>query len=291
MTRATHYIQLTKPTIVILVVVTALAALAAEGFLFASPLQAILIVAAIGLAAGSANAFNQYLDRDIDSVMDRTRVKRPLPLGQISPLGAFVFASLLGALSTAYLWIFWNLLAALVSASTILFYTLVYTLILKRRHYYNIVIGGAAGAAGPIIAWAAVEGQISGYAWLMFALIFMWTPAHFWALALAIKDDYSKVSVPMLPCVLGENRTRWEIIAYTISLLPLTLLPYWAGWVSLWFLLPNLAFWIWYMRATLRACVKEKSKQAYMRLFYISILYLFLFFIAVAIDGAVRFFV
>lgn len=291
MTRIGYYMQLTKPTIVLLVVVTALAALAAEGSLFVRPLESLLIVLAIGMAAGSANAFNQYLDRDIDAVMDRTQKKRPIPLGRISPLAAFLFAAFLGAVSTAYLWFVWNPLSAVVSASTILFYTIIYTLILKRRHYYNIVIGGAAGAAGPLIAWAAVDGRISAYAWLLFALIFMWTPAHFWALALAIKDDYSKVSVPMLPCVRGEGRTRWEIIAYTVSLLPLTFLPVYYAWVDAWFIVPGVLLWVWYMLETYRACVREKNKSAYMRLFGISILYLFLFFLVVSVDGALRYFV
>jgi len=291
MTVLSNYLQLTKPTIILLVVVTAAAALAAEGFFFVHPIQAGLIVLAIGMAAGSANAFNQFLDRDIDAIMGRTKNKRPIPLGQISPVAAFLFAAGLGAVSTSYLWIVWSPLASVLAGATIVFYTVIYTLLLKRRHYYNIVIGGAAGAAGPIIAWAAIDGSISAYAWLMFVVIFMWTPAHFWALALAIKDDYASVSVPMLPCVRGDSRTRWEIIAHTVSLLPLSILPYIAGWTSIWFLIPAVVLWGWYMKATARACFVEKSKSAYMRLFYISIIYLFLFFLAVSIDGAIRFFV
>lgn len=289
MSSIANYIQLTKPNIVLLVVITALAALAAEGSLFQMPMQSLLIVAAIGLAAGSANAFNQFLDRDIDSVMGRTKKRRPLPTGKIKPAGAFIFASALGALSTVYLWLEWNPLAAMVSASTILFYTLIYTLMLKRNHHYNIVIGGAAGAAGPIIAWAAVDGYISLYAWIMFMVIFMWTPAHFWALALAIKDEYKEVSVPMLPVTHGDKRTRWEILLYTISLLPLSFLPVISFDASYIYLAGALLLWAWYMKETIVG-LRAKTKKAYMKLFYVSILYLFLYFLVIGIDGGVRYF-
>lgn len=287
--RVASYIQLTKPTIVLLVVITALAALAAHGILFSSPWKSLLIVCAIGMAAGSANAFNQFLDRDIDSVMGRTKKRRPLPLGQIKPLAAFLFALALGAVSTLYLWLEWNFFSAVVSASTIAFYSIIYTLLLKRRHHYNIVIGGAAGAAGPIIAWAAVDGQISFYAWILFIFIFMWTPAHFWALALAIKDEYAEVEVPMLPIVRGDGRTRWEIWAYTWSLLPLTLIPYFTGLVTSWFLVPSLILWVWYIFETKKR-MNEATKKSYLKLFYFSILYLFLVFLFVGVDGAVRYF-
>lgn len=284
-----HYIQLTKPSIVLLVVITAMAALAVEGFLFESFVHSLFMLLAIGAAAGSANAFNQYMDRDIDSVMSRTRKKRPIPLGQIQPWTAFAFALSLGLLSTVYLWWQWNLLAAVLSVATILFYTLVYTAGLKRRHHYNVVIGGAAGAAGPLIAWAAVTGQVSLYAWIFFLIIFMWTPAHFWALALAIKDEYQQVNVPMLPVVRGEKRTRIEIWLYTASLLPLTLVPYWIGEAGLLYFLASLGLWIWYFLETHRSFQASK-RQTYMRLFYISIIYLFLLCIVISIDGAIQYY-
>lgn len=290
MSAIANYIQLTKPSIVLLVLVTALSALAAQGLLFESPLESFFIVLAIGMAAGSANAFNQFIDRDIDSVMDRTRRKRPIPLGHISPASAFAFALSLGILSTLYLGFQWNWLSAFISACTIFYYTVIYTIWLKRRHHYNIVIGGAAGAAGPLIAWAAVEGSVSPYAWIMFAVIFMWTPAHFWALALAIKDEYRQVSVPMLPVVCGDQRTRWEIVLYTISLLPVTLIPLvfqWASWI---YGLTALLLWIWYMFETYKR-LKIGDRSSYMKLFYFSILYLFLLFIGVGIDGAFRFYI
>lgn len=284
-----HYWKLTKPNIVLLVVITALAALAAQGLLFSEPLDAFLMVIAIGMAAGSANAFNQFLDRDIDAVMDRTKSKRPLAMKLISPAAAFSFALILGFASTWYLWFFWNPLAAVISVATIFYYTVIYTMLLKRRHYYNIVVGGAAGAAGPLIAWAAAENVISPYAWLMFALIFMWTPAHFWALALAIRDEYKMVSVPMLPVVRGVSRTKLEIWLYTLSLLPFSLLLFFYTEASWFYLVASLLLWFWYLMETFKG-LKNSDKRSYMKLFYFSILYLFLIFVAIGIDGALRFY-
>lgn len=289
MSAIANYIQLTKPSIILLVLVTAFAALAAQGILFEAPVESMFMVVAIGMAAGSANAFNQFLDRDIDSVMQRTKKRRPIPMGKIKPLAAFVFAAILGVASTFYLWWAWSFLAAFVSAATIFFYTVIYTLWLKRRHHYNIVIGGAAGAAGPLIAWAAVEGHISLYAWILFLIIFMWTPPHFWALALAIKDEYGGVKVPMLPVSHGDRRTRIEVFWYTVSLLPLTILPFWLGYTTLVFLVGGLALWVLYLLKTIR-CLKEKTKPAYMSLFFFSILYLFALFLIVSIDGAYQFY-
>lgn len=282
------YLQLTKPTIVLLVAITALGALASQGILFEHPFHAFLITLAISMAAGSANAFNQVLDRDIDRIMPRTRAKRPLPSGRLTPTQAALFAAFLGVSSSAYLWFFWSPLAAGLSAATIFFYTVIYTMFLKRRHHYNIVIGGAAGAAGPIIAWAAVEGHVSLFAWILFMLIFMWTPAHFWALALAIKDEYQSVHVPMLPVTHGEKRTRIEIVAYTISLLPLSLLPLLLDDVSWFYGGSAFALWLWYALKT-KQHFQNSDKKKYMKLFYISIVYLFFLFVAVGIDGAIKY--
>jgi protoheme IX farnesyltransferase len=280
-----EYIQLTKPTIVVLVAVTGLATMAAEGHLFREPLDMLLVLAAIILSAGSANSLNQYIDRDIDALMDRTARKRPLPRQQLSPYQALGFGLFLGIVSNAYLWLAAHWLAAVISVATILFYTLVYTIWLKRRYYYNIVIGGAAGATAPLIASAAATGETSALSWIFFALIFFWTPPHFWALALAIKDQYEKVKVPMLPNVLGDKRTKWEIVLYTIFLLPLSLLPMYLGLLGRFYALAAVGLWVWYMIATYKN-LKENTKPAFMKLFAVSIFYLFLLFIAAAIDGA-----
>lgn len=288
MSPVVKYIQLTKPTIILLVAITGLATMVAEGSLFRAPLNMLFCLGAIILAAGSANAFNQFIDRDIDAVMSRTRTRRPLPQEHLSPVHAFLFALILGVLSTWYLWVKFNSLAALISLGTILFYVFVYTLWLKRRHYYNIVIGGAAGATAPLIASAADTGDISLLAWTGFLVIFTWTPPHFWALALAVKDEYEQVNIPMLPNVLGDRRTRIEIIIYTILLLPISLLPALKDQVGLVYLGSALVLWAWYMRETWRR-LSAQTIAAYRKLFYVSIIYLFLLFLALGLDGFFRY--
>lgn len=263
--------------------------MAAEGSLFIKPIDMMLCLGAIILSAGSANAFNQFIDRDIDAVMDRTKGKRPLPLEQLSPLAALVFALVLGIGSNYYLWTRFTPLASLISIGTILFYVIIYTLWLKRRHHYNIVIGGAAGATAPLIASAAYTGDLSLIAWVGFVIIFMWTPPHFWALALAIKDEYAKVKIPMLPNVKGERWTRTEILIYTILLLPITVFPFfYKKEVGLFYASSAVILWIFYMEQTFRQ-LKKKTTSSYKRLFLFSILYLFLLFMALAVDGAIRF--
>lgn len=283
------YVQLTKPTIILLVAITGICTMAAEGSLFIRPLEMLSCLGAIILSAGSANAFNQFIDRDIDAVMDRTKRRRPLPLEHLSPTNAFIFALVLGVISNYYLWTQFTPLAAMISIGTILFYVLVYTLWLKRRHHYNIVIGGAAGATAPLIASAAYFGELSLVAWIGFLIIFTWTPPHFWALALAIKDEYEKVKIPMLPNVRGDKRTRREIIFYTTVLLPVSLIPYfYKQEVGLFFAASAIILWIFYMEQTFRQ-LKVASKQSYKKLFVFSILYLFALFLALAVDGAVRY--
>jgi len=289
MSTIVSYIRLTKPTIISLVAITAVAAMAAEGSLFSDPVSMLLVLMAIVLAAGSANAFNQYLDRDIDAVMDRTKKKRPIPLGDIKPTRALLFALVLGVGSTLFLWWKANALAAIISVLTILFYVFVYTIWLKRRHYYNIVIGGAAGATAPLIAWAAARGELDIYPWILFGIIFMWTPPHFWALALALKDEYRAVKVPMLPVVFGDRRTRIEILLYTIVLLPIVLLPYFFHLAGVIYLVSAILLWVWYLKETI-VMLRRQDKASYKKLFAVSIGYLFFLFLAVGLDGAYHFF-
>ena len=218
------YIELTKPRIVALVIVTALAAIVAERSLFADPARLAGILFAITLTAGSANAFNQYFERDLDARMERTRSRRPLPLQRVPPGRALLFAIAIGALSVLLLARLGSSLAAWLALGTIVFYGFFYTLWLKPRTVHNIVIGGAAGAMGPVIAWAAATGHLALPPMLMFLVIFLWTPPHFWALAICVQDDYRRVGIPMLPIVRGEAETWRQIEVYTLVLVFVTLL-------------------------------------------------------------------
>jgi len=229
------YWALTKPGVTALILTTGFMTLlvAADGL----PPFSLLLATMLGtaLSSASANAFNMYLDRDIDAIMTRTR-NRPLPAGRLEPANALAFAFALGAASFVVLAVWVNRLSALLALSGILFYVFVYTLGLKRRTPQNIVIGGAAGAVPPLISWAAVTGTVEWPAILLFALIFLWTPPHFWALALLKNEDYTRAGVPMLPVVRGEEETRRQIFLYTLLLLPATFglcLTGTSGWVFL----------------------------------------------------------
>lgn len=217
------YWQLTKPRIIILLLVTTAGSMwmASEGAVNPGLLFVTLLSGA--LAAASANTINCLYDRDIDYEMERTR-HRPLPSGRVQPLHALLFAIALAVISFTLLTWYANLLSAGLAMSGIVAYVLVYTHWLKRHSTQNIVIGGAAGAIPPLVGWAAVTGELSWTAWVFFAIIFFWTPPHFWALAMMIRKDYAKVGVPMLPVVAGEVETAKQIWIYTLLLVPLTLL-------------------------------------------------------------------
>lgn len=216
------YFILAKPRIVILVMVTGLSAMVLEGSLLAAPFRFAMVLLGIVLAAGAANAFNQFWDRDIDAVMGRTRSRRPIPAGRIPPRYALYFGTAAAIPALLLLKAAGSTLAAMLGFGAIFFYVVVYTLWLKRRTSLNIVIGGAAGAAGPLIGWAAGAGDLGVVPWLMFLVIFLWTPPHFWALALYTKEEYALAGIPMLPVVAGERTTRLHIAAYTAVLLPVT---------------------------------------------------------------------
>jgi protoheme IX farnesyltransferase len=271
------YVNLTKPTIVLLFSLTGLTAMVVEGSLLSQPTKLILVLIGITLTAGSANALNMYFDRDIDEIMLRTKRKRSLPLKKVSPTQALWFGLVLGALATGLLLWSANLLSALLAVGTILFYVGFYTLYLKRRTPYNIVIGGAAGATAPLIGWAAATGQISHLAWILFLIIFMWTPPHFWALALVIKEDYKKANVPMLPVIAGDNRTRIEILIYSTLLIPLTLLPVLIKAGGTIYLVGGSLLGIAFLRQAVVLYKRKTDKSAY-ALFGYSILYLLVLF-------------
>ncbi|RUR72139.1 heme o synthase [Chlorogloeopsis fritschii PCC 9212] len=217
------YYQLTKPRIIPLLLITTAGSMwiAAKGQV--DPMLLLVTLAGGTLAAASAQVINCIYDRDIDYEMERTR-HRPIPSGRILSRDALLFAIALAVISFTLLTVFANLLAALLAMSGIVFYVLVYTHLLKRHSSLNIVIGGAAGAIPTLVGWAAVTGSLSWTAWLLFAIVFLWTPPHFWALALMIRDDYAKVGVPMLPVVAGNQATVQQIWYYTLVTVAATLL-------------------------------------------------------------------
>ncbi|NJP08758.1 MAG: protoheme IX farnesyltransferase [Leptolyngbyaceae cyanobacterium RU_5_1] len=217
------YYQLTKPRIILLLLITTAGGMwmAAEGQV--DPILLLVTLVSGACAAGAANTINCLYDRDIDYIMERTR-HRPIPSGRVQPMHALVFAIALAIVSFSLLAVFANFLAAALAMSGIVFYVLIYTHWLKRHSTQNIVIGGAAGAIPPLVGWAAVTGDLSWAAWVLFAIIFLWTPPHFWALAVMIREDYAKVGVPMLPVVEGNEPTAPSIFYYTLALIPVTLL-------------------------------------------------------------------
>jgi protoheme IX farnesyltransferase len=281
--RATaSYFQLTKPRIVVLLLVTTVPTmvLAARG------VPSLWLVAATllggSVAAGGANAINCYLDRDIDEVMRRTR-SRPLPAGRVTPEDALTFGLALGTVSFVWLSLSVNVLAALLSLSAILFYVLVYTAWLKRSTPQNIVIGGAAGAVPVLVGWAAVTGSVGPPALVLFAIVFLWTPPHFWALALRHTKEYAAARIPMLPVVKGERRTTRSILAYSVVLVATTLLLYPVAHMGAIYLAAAvglggvLVHRAWRLRRNL-------SPALAWGLFKFSISYLGLLFAAVAVD-------
>ena len=277
------YLNLTKPRISLLFALTGLTALMMEKSVPASSEKFWLIGLAIFMVGGSANAFNQYLERDIDAQMARTAKKRPLPQGKMSPSMAAIFSTVLGLLGTAVLWRWGGVLSAALGCATILFYSFYYTLWLKPRTPYNIVIGGVAGSMGPVIAWAAATGGLSWIALCLFAIIFFWTPPHFWALALCYKDDYAKVGMPMFPVVKGDEATRRQIFFYTILLVPLSLSLVAmgeAGWIYLVIALPMGILFVYKAAKPFFG----KTNQGMMGLFGYSIAYLFLLFGGLIVD-------
>jgi protoheme IX farnesyltransferase len=281
----TAYYRLTKPRIIVLLLITTLPAMVlAQGGM---PSIALVLATLVGgtLAAGAANAINMYLDRDIDEVMRRTR-GRPLPAHRVTPERALAFGFWLGAFSFLFLAVSVNMLAAILSLAAIAFYVVVYTMWLKRSTTQNIVIGGAAGAAPALIGWAAVTGSLAVPAWILFAIVFVWTPPHFWALALRFQSDYAAAGVPMLPVVRGADETRRQIFLYSLVLFATTLLLapaaglgpiYIATAVTLGGIFVYRALVLW------RHATDDRS----WRLFTYSIVYLAALFGAVALDAVV----
>ena len=279
------YLVLTKPGVMVLLLVTTLCAMlvAAQGVPSLWTLFWTLVGGA--LASGGAGAINHYVDRDIDAIMTRTR-RRPLPAGRVAPEYALLFGIVLSVLAVYVLTAFVNPVAAVLSLSGNLFYVFVYTIWLKRTTPQNIVIGGAAGAVPPLVGWAAVTGQVSVPALLMFLVVFAWTPPHFWALALYKRGDYAAAGVPMLPAVRGEEETRRQILAYTVAMVLASLLFYPLGVLGVPYLVAAMvlgARFLWLVARLYR----ERSDQLAKRVFLYSMQYLGLLFTAMVIDAVV----
>ncbi len=280
-----NYVALTKPSIIVLLLITTVPAMvvAERGW----PPGWLVLATLIGgtLSAAGANTINCWYDRDIDAVMKRTQA-RPLVTGAIRPANALAFGVGLGAFAFAFLWMTTTFAAACLSLTALLFYVFVYTMWLKRRTPQNIVIGGAAGAFPPMVGWAAVTGNVSLAAFVMFAIIFFWTPPHFWALALRLKGDYAEAGVPMLPVTAGPEYTRIQVLRYSVLLVLVSLLLGPAaqlGWIYLataaisGIVFVACAFQLW----------RRPAETSPMRLFTYSLIYLALIFVAMGADSLI----
>ena len=280
--RVSAYVALTKPRIIELLLITTLPTMIlAKGGL---PDVWLMIATLVGgsLAAGGANAINMYVDRDIDKLMHRTR-KRPLVTGVIAPRNALIFAVTLEAVAFVELWAWVNLLSAVLAVSATLFYVFVYTLWLKRTSKQNIVIGGAAGAMPVLVGWAAVTDSLAWAPVILFAVIFTWTPPHFWALAFKYKDDYEAANVPMMPVVATFRRTAMEILGYTIVMVGFTFLLAPVAHLGLPYLVAAGVLGAAFIGLAIRLWVRATPKAS-MQLFSYSITYLTLLFVVMAVD-------
>jgi heme o synthase len=282
--RVASYFALTKPRIIELLLITAVPAmvLAAGGW----PGTWLVVATLIGgsLSAGGANALNNYLDRDIDQIMRRTR-SRPLARHEVPPGNALVFGVVLGVAGFAWLWVTSNLVAAVVSTAALLFYVFVYTMSLKRTSSQNIVIGGAAGAAPALVGWAAVTGSLDLPAWVLFLVVFYWTPPHFWALAIRYRDDYERAGVPMLPVVAGVEATTRKMLLYTGLMVAVSFLLVPVAGMRWIYLTGAIGLGAWFLWDTWR--VFRRPEEA-MRLFTTSTVYLSALFASVMLDVLVR---
>jgi heme o synthase len=274
------YVELTKPKVQSLLLFTTVTTMEVAG----DPKVSKIALACVGgyLSAGGAGAVNHYYDRDIDVEMRRT-ADRPIPSGRVSPRAALIYGCSLAATSFVLMWLTLNLLSASLALIGFFWYVGVYTMWLKRRSTQNIVIGGAAGAIPPLVGWAAERGSISLTAVYLFAIVFYWTPPHFWALSLLMKDEYAKVRVPMLPVVRGEQHTRQQILLYSLLLYALSQLPACAGAFGLVYLISSLLLGLVFIALAVRL-YRRKDRASALRLYLYSLLYLALLFGAMVAD-------
>jgi heme o synthase len=281
---AADYVALTKPRVISLLLVTTVTTMFVAD---RSPRFSTIMLTVIGgyLAAGGAGAINHYIERDIDAHMTRTS-RRPLPSGRIEPRSALSFGIALGVISFVVFALGVNMVAALLALGGLLGYVFVYTLWLKPITTQNIVIGGAAGAVPPLVGWAAASGQLDASAFYLFAIVFYWTPPHFWALSLLIKDDYARTGIPMLPVVDGEPETRRQILLYGWLLLAITALPLAGGLFGALYAASALVLGAGFIALCIRLHKRADRRSASL-LFHYSLLYLALLFVTMALDHAV----
>jgi protoheme IX farnesyltransferase len=275
------YIELTKPKVQSLLLLTTITTMYVAGD--PSPLLVMLTCLGGYLSAGGAGAVNHWYDRDIDARMARTAA-RPVPSGRVSPSAALAFGCTLAGLSFLELSVTVNVLAATLSFAGFLGYIFLYTVWLKRRTPQNIVIGGAAGAIPPLVGWAAVTGSLSGTAVLLFFIVFFWTPPHFWALSLLMKEEYAKVGVPMLPVVRGETETRRQILLYTVLLYAVTQLPFCAGGFGDIYLVVSIALGLGFIAGAIRL-YRRADRRSALQLYLFSLAYLALLFCTMVADA------
>src|SRR3954451_3226602 len=277
------YLTLTKPKVQSLLLFTTITTMYVAG----NPSPGLVFLTCLGgaLSAGGAGAINHAVDRDIDRTMART-ADRPVASGRVSAAAATAFGLTLGTASFLLLALTVNPLAAALSLSGLLGYVCVYTLWLKRTTPQNIVIGGAAGAVPPLVAWAAVTGGLDGMAFYMFAIVFFWTPPHFWALSLLMKDEYAKAGIPMLPVVRGEEETRRQILLYTVLLYAVTQLPFCAGGLGVAYLIPSMLLGAAFIYFSVRL-LRSRDRRWALKTYLYSLAYLALLFLSMAIAANV----
>lgn len=280
------YVALTKPKIISLLLVTALGGMFLASQAVPDPVLILYVMVGGTLAAGGANALNHFIDRDIDTLMNRTK-GRPVVSGKVEPAHALIFGIALNVIAFALLTTLVNPISAIFTLIATLFYVFVYTMGLKRSTPHNIVIGGAAGAIPPLVGWTAVTGTIGLPGIYLFAIVFFWTPPHFWALALLIKDDYARAKVPMLPVVAGIKETKRQVLLYTFLVVAMTLMLFSTRILGTIYLtsaaLLGLA-WIYYSWRLTRLSGIQGAKPAYIY----SLLYLALLFVAIMVDSSVN---
>ena len=283
--RLRTYVDLTKPRLLPMVLFTGLPALGLATGSWPSVGFCLLTLTGIALAAASANTLNAFIERDIDARMQRTRT-RPLPSGKLTPTAALVFGLVLGVASTGLLFAVAGAPAAGLGVASILFYVFVYTVWLKPRSSWNAVVGGAAGAAAPLIADAAMHGSVGVAGWLLFGIIFFWQPPHVWAIALFRKEDYARAGIPMLPNIAGDQPTRWQMLWYSLALVPVTLAPLPLGLLGPLYGVVAAGLGAWFVWHCVRV-LREQTDEAARRMFGVSLVYLFALFVAMLVDLAI----